>query len=148
MMRTLVLFAMFLAPIAAEDAIRVNLPLAAQTTGAWHIVRASVDLPRDVVSPKLTLAPQSTQSKLPTPDSFVSVRFEINEKGVPVNIQVDKSSDKELEEEVIALIREWRFEAALRGGGPVPAQAYMDLSGSAAPLPQNGRPRPVRRVNQ
>jgi TonB family protein len=148
MMRTLVLLAMFLAPIAAEDAIRVNLPVVAQTTGAWHIVKASVDLPRDVVSPKLTLAPQSTQSKIPTPDSFVSVRFEITEKGVPINIQVDKSSDKELEEEVIALIREWRFEAALKSGLPVGSQAYIDLSGDVAPLPQNGRPRPRRRVNQ
>jgi hypothetical protein len=56
------------------------------------------------------------------------VSFEITEKGIPVNVQVDKSSDKELHDEVIAMILEWRFKAALRGNVPVPSQAYMDLS--------------------
>ena len=46
------------------------------------------------------------QPKAPAPDSFVSVRFDIDEKGLPINIQVDRSSGKELEDEVIALIRE------------------------------------------
>jgi hypothetical protein len=41
---------------------------------------------------------------------------------------VDKSSDKELHDEVIAMILDWRFKAALRGNVPVPSQAYMDLS--------------------
>jgi TonB family protein len=143
-MRTLVLLAMLLAPIAAEDAIRVNLPLDALATGAWHFAKTSVELPRDVVSPKLTSAPPASPSKIPAPDSFVAVSFQINEKGLPVSIQVDKSSDKELEAEVIALIREWRFEAALRGVTPVVAEAHVELSGSDL---HNGRPRPHHRVS-
>jgi TonB family protein len=148
MMRTLVLLALFLAPLAAEDAIRVDLTMETQTTGAWRISKASVELPRDAVSAKLILAPQKTQSKAPARDSFVFVSFDINEKGLPINIQVDKSSDKELEEEVIALIREWRFEAALKGDIPVVSHAYVELSGDVTPLPQNGRPRPVHRKQQ
>jgi TonB family protein len=143
-MRTLVLLAVLLAPIAAEDAIRVNLPLDSAAAGAWHIAKASVELPRDVVSPKLTSAPQASPSKIPASDSFVAVSFQINEKGLPVNIQVDKSSDKELEDEVIALIREWRFEAALRGDTQVITEAHVELSGSDLP---NGRPRPHHRAS-
>jgi TonB family protein len=143
MMRALVLLALFVAPIVAEDAVRVNLPLETQTTGAWHIAKASVELPKDAVSPKLTVAPQTTQSKIPTPDSFVSVSFEINEKGLPINLQVDKSSDKELEEEVIAMIREWRFEAALRDGIPIATPASVEVSGGP-----RARPAPRRRPQQ
>jgi TonB family protein len=87
------------------------------------------------------LAPQTIPAKTPSPDSFVSVSFEISDKGLPINIQADKSSDKELEEEVIAMIREWRFLAALRNGTPVVSQAYVDLSGGDSA----GRKRPVHR---
>jgi len=146
-MRTLVLLALFLAPLAAEDAIRVNLPLETQTTGVWHIAKASVELPHDAVNPKLTLAPQTTQPKIPAPDSFVSVRFQINEKGVPINIQVDKSSDKELEEEVIALIREGRFKAALRGTTAIVTNAYVELSGSDSGGVALKRPVPRHRTS-
>jgi hypothetical protein len=81
----LVPLAAFLVPIAAEDAIRVNLPTEIQTTGAWHIAKASVELPRDGVSPKLTSARQASPSKIPASDSFVAASFLINEKGLPVN---------------------------------------------------------------
>ena len=128
-MRTAFLLALFFTPLMAQDAMLVNLPVETQTAGAWHIAKASVELPRDAVSPKLILAPQRDQSKIPNLHSFVSVRFEIDEQGSPVRIQVDKSSDKELEAEVIAMIREWRFAAALRGGKPMAAHAYIDLSG-------------------
>jgi TonB family protein len=137
MMRTLVLLALFLAPLVAEDAIRVDLPVETKTTGAWRISKASVELPSGAVAPKLTLAPQPTQAKAPAPDSFVLVRFDINEKGLPINIQLDKSSDKELEGEVITLIRGWRFEAALRGDVPfVVAHAYIELSAEVVPSPE------------
>jgi hypothetical protein len=61
-----------------------------------------------------------------------------------INIQVDKSSDKELEDEVIALIREWRFETVLMGDVPVVRHAHVELSGSD-PSAGVGRPRPHRR---
>ena len=130
----MVLLAVFLASVlaqdVAQDTIRVDLPLEAKTPGPWHLAKALVEIPRGAVGPKLKLAPQPTQPKAPAPDSFVSVTFEINEKGLPVNIQVEKSSDKELEEEVIALIREWRFEAVLMGDVPVVTHAHVDLAGS------------------
>ncbi|MDQ2949062.1 MAG: energy transducer TonB, partial [Acidobacteriota bacterium] len=72
-----------------------------------------MDVPEGSIRPQLITAPQpARQGSLQT--GSVSVSFEISEKGVPFNIKVDKSSNEALEAEVIALIREWRFEAAMR----------------------------------
>jgi TonB family protein len=114
-MRALALLPLLFAPIGVADTIRVPLPRATDTSGAWRIAEASVEVPADSVSPILISAPQPAQTNV-TSTSLVSVTFQVNEKGFPVNIQVVKSSNKELEDEVIALIREWRFEAALKRG--------------------------------
>jgi TonB family protein len=126
-MRPYLVFPLLAATLGAADTSRASLPLGAGTTGVWHISRALADVPSDASSPKLISAPQSSQRKDSTAGA-VSVSFEINEKGLPIDIQVDKSSDKELDDEVIAMIREWRFEAALRGGESLASRAYIDLS--------------------
>jgi TonB family protein len=126
-MRPYLVFPLLAATLGAADTSRASLPLGAGTTGVWHISRALADVPSDASSPKLISAPQSSQRKDSTAGA-VSVSFEINEKGLPIDIQVDKSSDKELDDEVIAMIREWRFEAALRGGVSLASRAYIDLS--------------------
>ena len=91
------------------------------------------DVPYGAVGPKLISAPQSSQTKFPSTASM-SVSFGIDQNGIPFNIQIDKSSDKELDDEVIAMIREWRFEAALSGGVTVQSHVYLDLSVGDGPL--------------
>src|SRR6202044_3289162 len=135
-MRLYLVFPLLAVTLGAADAPRVSLPLGAGTTGIWHISRALADVPSDASSPKLISAPQSSQPK-DFMAASVSVSFEINEKGLPVNVQIDKSSDKELDDEVIAMIREWRFEAALRGDVALASRAYIDLS--TGHLPPEGR---------
>jgi hypothetical protein len=75
----------------------------------------------------------------------VSVLFEIDEHGVPFNIRVEHSTDAQSEDEVIALIREWRFEAAMKNGLPVTARGFLDLSlgdlAQDAELPPGNRPK-------
>src|SRR4029077_3992961 len=138
-MRAVIIFPLLFVAVQAADTVRVTLPLATETTGVWHISKASADVPKNAVSPTLISAPQRAQTKgTPAVCSF-SVSFEINEKGIPVNIQVEKSSNKELDDEVIAMIREWRFEAALRGDVPVASQAYIDLSLGDPLHRENGR---------
>jgi TonB family protein len=126
-MRLYLVLPLLAATLGAADTSRVSLPLGAGTTGVWHISRALADVPSDASSPKLISAPQSSQRKDFTAGS-VSVSFQVNEKGLPIDIQIDKSSDKELDDEVIAMIREWRFEAALRGDVSLASRAYIDLS--------------------
>lgn len=135
-------FPLLAATLGAADTPRVSLPLGAGTTGFFHISRAFADVPSDASIPRLISAPQSSQPRDFRAGS-VSVSFEINEKGLPINIQIDKSSDKELDDEVIAMIREWRFEAALRGDVALASRAYVDLS--FGDLPPEGR-RPKKKI--
>ena len=142
-MRPWLVLALCLSPLVAQDLIRTNLAVETQTSGPWHISKASVELPLGALSPRLISALQAVPPKIPSPDSFVSVRFQISQKGVPFEIRVDKSSDQELEDEVIAMIREWRFEAALRGDVPFVTQAQLDLSGAPVRRPAHPRPAPL-----
>jgi TonB family protein len=97
-------------------------------TGAWHLTRALLEAPEDATAPVLTRAsyPQITQSR----QGEVSVSFDINEDGLPIHVRVEHSSDAQLNDEVIALIREWRFAAAVRNGMPVLAHGVFDFRGS------------------
>jgi TonB family protein len=136
-MRLLIILPL-LATLGAADTIHVSLPAATETIGVWHFVEAFADIPRGAVCPKLVSAPQSSQTKAP-PGASVSVSFDIDVKGSPFNIQIDKSSDKELNDEVIAMIREWRFEAAVSGRFAVKSHARIDLS-TGEVQPEGRRP--------
>src|ERR1700676_5163990 len=118
-MRALIVFPLLFVAVQAADTIRVTLPLASETTGVWHISKASADVPKNAVSPTLIFAPQRAQTKDTPAVGLFSVSFEITEKCIPVNIQVEKSSNKELDDEMIPMIREEPFEAALRRDVPV-----------------------------
>jgi hypothetical protein len=137
-MRAVIIFPLLFVAVQAADTVRVTLPLATETTGVWHISKAFADVPKNAVAPTLISAPQRARTKDSAAVGLFSVSFEITERGIPVNVQVDRSSDKELHDEVIAMILEWRFKAALRGHVPVPSQAYMDLS-LGDPLPHYGK---------
>ena len=83
-------------------------------------------MPEGSLRPQLITAPQSPrQGSLQI--GAVSVSFEISQTGVPFDIQVDKSSDTALETEVIALIREWRFKAAMQNGNAIASHGQMDF---------------------
>jgi|SRR5579883_1277294 TonB family protein len=141
-MRTLIILPL-LAILASAETVRVNLPSKICTAGVWRLSNAFAEVPQGATSPKLMSAVQECAIKA-HPGASVSVSFGIDEKGIPFNIRIVKSSDKQLDEEVIALIREWRFEAALRDGLFVQSHAFLDLS--SAPDPLDGQPRPVRRL--
>jgi len=142
-MRLYLLFALLALPIGAAESRRISLLPGVGTTGPWHISRAVADVPGDASGPKLIAAPQPSRPAA-VRNGSISVSFEINERGLPINIQIDKSSDKALDDEVIAMIREWRFEAALRGDVPLSSHAHVDLS--IGTLPPDGR-RPLKKMN-
>jgi|SRR5581483_11435691 len=132
-----------LALVAAAETLHVNLPSKICTAGAWRLSNAFADVPQGATSPKLISAARTRAMKA-HPGAFLSVSFDIDEKGIPFNVQIDKPSDRKLDDEVIAMIREWRFEAALSGGFAVQSHASIDLL--AGPRPLEGQPRPVRRL--
>jgi TonB family protein len=135
-MRLFLVFPLLAIALWGADTSRVSLSLGPGTTGIWHISSALADVPANASLPRLISAPQPSERKGLSAGS-VSVSFEINEKGLPMDIQIDKSCGKELDDEVVAMIREWRFEAALRGGVALGSRAYLDLS--IGDLPPEGR---------
>jgi hypothetical protein len=102
---------------------------------SWHVARENFTAPPGATLPKLVKGQYSTSLKAGL-NHAASISFEISEKGIPFNIRVENSSDTESADEVIALIREWRFEAAMKNGLPVPSNGLLDLSigdGTARP---------------
>jgi hypothetical protein len=75
---------------------------------SWRVARENFTVPAGASPPKLVTA-QYSSSLQGAPDRTVSVSFDISEKGLPFNIQVQMSPDTESANEVIALIREWRY---------------------------------------
>lgn len=118
----------FAGVVDAADTIRVDFPQTAQTFGAWRLSPLSVELPEGATAPAFVSAPEQSAMLHEARLGSVSVSFEINEKGIPANVQVYQSSNKELEDEVIAFIRELRFRAALRGDLPVASSGRMTLT--------------------
>jgi hypothetical protein len=107
---------------------------AAPEPATWHIDSQQFIAPPGASKPSPVKIIRS--STLPaTLNHSVSVIFEISDKGVPFNVRVEHSSDAESADEVIALLREWRFEAFVRDGVPLVSKGYLDLSLNEAPTP-------------
>jgi len=69
------------------------------------------------------------------------VFFDLDTQGAPTNIRVETSVGPSADDEVIALIREWRFQAALDHGVAVEAKGFVDLTRGLEP---EQPPRPVQ----
>jgi TonB family protein len=51
--------------------------------------------------------------------SFVTVSFDVDERGKPVNLHADKSSDAKWEGKVLAAVKDWKFDPGMKDGMPV-----------------------------
>jgi TonB family protein len=127
--------------------VRVEFRLP-QDANSWHVARAAFSTPEGATRPVLLKA-RYPQRSSQVPNATVSVSFDVSEQGVPVNVRVEDASDAASADEVIALIREWRFLAALKQGIPVQARGFIDFAmGDPAWQPDhllaNGLP-PVRK---
>ena len=118
-------------PSPVELELEVNFRLPADEAG-WSMSRAKFSVPEGASQPVLRKA-SFTSTTVPALRSPVRVAFDIDPQGVPANIQVEISPDPKMDDEVIAMIREWRFEAALRDGSAVVAHAVFDLSAGLNP---------------
>jgi TonB family protein len=49
----------------------------------------------------------------------VTVSFEVDERGKPVNVRADKTSDPEWEGKVLDAVKDWRFDPGMRDGKPI-----------------------------
>jgi TonB family protein len=133
-------------PVAVATSIEVNFRLLLDAR-EWGLARASFSAPPGATQPVLVYAPYLPPSGSPE-QAAVAVSFDVDEQGVPTNIHVDNSTDPKWDDEVIALIREWRFQAAIRNGIAVPSRGLIDFSrggpfANPAPRPRQAGEAPL-----
>ena len=114
------------AAVAVETVVTVNFRLPMDER-QWRPAGISFTAPQDATRPVLLTAPLPGPAGVPE-SAAVRVSFNVSEQGVPTDIQVEYSSGPNWDDEVIALIREWRFQAALQNGVAVPSRGLVDFS--------------------
>ncbi len=112
-------------PVPVAIDIEVNFRMMASAR-EWHLARATFTAPEGATLPAVMKAPYPTPSGTAEQGS-VALAFDVDEQGMPANIHVENSSDPQWEREVIALFREWRFQAAMRNGGAVVSRGSMEF---------------------
>jgi len=92
----------------------------------WSLSRATFQVPADAVRPVVEKirAPKIARDAA---SATATVQFEVNEKGAPVNIKVEKSSEDGWAHDVTDALREWKFTPARKGGAPIPVPCTMDF---------------------
>jgi TonB family protein len=103
-----------------------------QRRDEWSLSRAQFTVPADASQPSILTASFPQRGGGP---QYVTARvgFDISPQGTPVNIQIEDSSDPDWNDDVINLIREWRFLAALRNGTAIQSHATFDLTHGLEP---------------
>ena len=68
----------------------------------------------------------------PTPGGpqkiFVTFLLDVNDQGIPENIRIEKSSDKQWENAALLALSQWRFSPALRDNQPVRASCRLTIA--------------------
>ena len=54
-----------------------------------------------------------------------SVAFEVDERGNPSNVRVEKASDEAWAREAVAAIEKWKFSPAMKDGNPISVPVKM-----------------------
>jgi len=80
--------------------------------------------------------PRLIHQVAPKPDSgdkgfrisgTVLVALVVSSKGLPVNVRVARSVDKEIDQSAVDAVREWRFEPARKDGKPVAVKVTVEI---------------------
>lgn len=113
-------------PVPVLTTLEVNFRLAGKA-GRWHLTRAVFNPPTGTSDPLLVKQEFPPDAPAQKPGS-VSLTFEVDEQGVPINIHVEQSSDADSERDVIAAAREWRFNPGLKNGVPIVVPMTLEFS--------------------
>jgi TonB family protein len=112
--------------VAVQATIEVNFRiLDKRDKAAWHTENVAFRLPKGGVRPHLvsTKFPAASDAA----DS-VTVSFEVDESGKPVNLHADKSSDEKWERKMLAAVKDWRFEPGLKDGKAIAVPCTVSVA--------------------
>jgi TonB family protein len=92
----------------------------------WHLARANFHPPDGTLRPILekAVAPHLADDPI---GAIATLKFDIDEKGAPVNVQIEKSSDDEWSRDVTNALAKWRLTPASKDGAPVTVPCTMDF---------------------
>jgi hypothetical protein len=107
----------------------------------WHLIRVDFDPPSGGVRPTFLSANYPVGAGVFGTETIdegqllgamgrqatATVFFDINEQGIPVNIQVGATSAATWGPEAAALVSEWRFKAGIKDGKAVSVPCSVDL---------------------
>lgn len=110
-------------PVDVVAQVEVNFKL---DKTKWHSSGLQFHLPEGATRPILTkvVAPRPSDDAA-TPN--VRLTFDIDEKGVPVNIPIENASNEGWSRDVAAALSKWRFTPASKDGRPVSVSCTMDF---------------------
>jgi TonB family protein len=116
-------------PIKVLAQIQVNFRLLPKTGGkdpGWHLGRADFHIPDGTLRPAVekAVAPYVADDPI---GATTTLKFDIDEKGAPVTVQIEKSSDDEWSRDVTGALAKWRFTPASKDGAPVTVPCTMDF---------------------
>ncbi len=94
-------------------------------SGPWQLSKAVFGTPPSATRPVLTHA-EFPKGK-PKGHGAIALTFTIDEHGEPRDLAVDKP-DSDLEREIIAAVKKWRFDPATKDGAPIAVQATFDFT--------------------
>lgn len=115
--------------VAGPAQIEINFRLLNKgSNGAtrWHLARADFHLPQGVSRPICEkVVPPGVAGD--ADNASATFAFDIDEKGAPVNLQIEKASNEDWSRDVAAALSKWRFTPASQDGRPVSVSCTMDF---------------------
>jgi TonB family protein len=132
-------------PVFASFAMDFRLPA---KQSRWHLTFADFALPEGASRPVFSSAPYPAGAGI-SPDAIeegeligatgrtasATIRFDIDEHGVPVNLQALSSSADVWGAEAIRVVRGWRFKPGSKDGKAIPVLSTFALSWGQKDLP-------------
>lgn len=121
-------------PAAVRTSVEINFALL-DNVHPLHIQSFTCAVPEVASRPAVL---KSEHPPWPGDDQTVSdtISFAVDDQGIPANLHVKKISDPKWEEDVIAAIRQWRFQPSTQKG--VAVSAPCTLSFAVGKLPPAG----------
>ena len=115
-------------PVNVQAQVQVNfrlLPDRDQKGPGWHLARVEFHILEGSLRPIIekVAIPRVANDAL---DATATMTFDIDEKGEPVNIRTDKSSDEEWAHDVASALKKWKFAPAGKDS-PVSVSCTMDF---------------------
>jgi len=112
---------------------------ASSTTGPVYVVGPGISPPRALSSPNPDTPAVLGKGKHRR-DANCVLAFVVDEQGDVRDVQVTRSSDKRINQQMIDTVKQWKFSPALKDGKPVAVRITTEIDFRSGPDPLRGHP--------